>query len=89
MGCGVLSVFTDVTSLFYMGYRFYGLPREFLFHMTHPKSESRLAWDKGRRFEVRYSEAKVANRIIGVWHGATEHWPLNEGKKSQTFAARL
>jgi hypothetical protein len=42
-----------ITSLFYRGFRFYGLPREFVFHMTHPKSLSRLTWEKGTRFEVR------------------------------------
>jgi hypothetical protein len=42
-----------ITSLFYRGFRFFGLPREFLFHLTHPKSESRLKWEQSTRFEVR------------------------------------
>jgi hypothetical protein len=29
-----------------------------------------------------YSGAKVANREIRVWHGATEHGPLNDGQIS-------
>jgi hypothetical protein len=32
-----------------------------------------------------YSDGKVANRDIRVWHGATEKWSLNDGQIQKTL----
>ena len=36
--------------------------------------------------DVGYSDEKVANREIRVWHGATEKWSLNNGQIQNPLA---